>query len=97
MEIRRRAWAAGMKLDHENLDHVLLGINRETRIEESSPIILPWTAKLVQGNLDAVYAETETKRLIGELRAKLVMRHQLNGGSADLRHDLRQRIMQALL
>jgi hypothetical protein len=25
------------------------------------------------------------------------MRHQLNGGSADLRHDLRQRIMQALL
>ncbi len=43
MEIRRRTWAARMKLRHEDGDHVFLWINGKSGIEESSPLVLAWS------------------------------------------------------
>ena len=64
-----------MELGHKNRDHVFLRIDRESSVEESSPLILPGTAQLMQRRLLAVYAEAETEPLIGKLGAKLIMRH----------------------
>src|SRR5580765_2622595 len=56
-----------MQLRHEHDDHLLFRIDRERRIEESTPLIRTRTTQLRERLLHAIDPKTQPKTLVGAI------------------------------
>ncbi len=74
--------SSGMKLSHEDDDHVFLGVDHKACIKKSSPVVGAGRAQFRQRPLYPFHAKTEPKALVWADLAKLVARHQFHGLSA---------------
>src|SRR5262245_61814142 len=67
-----------MQLPHEDHNHLLLGIDRELGIEESSPGILSRRAELVQRRFHTIHAKPQPKALVWTDLSQLILAHEFD-------------------